>query len=548
MKTAYVFIIIISITSLFAAMPPQWNEFQRDLGIQAASFRDLPNQKVTPQKDTRNYNIGDTEVFWRWNLSVMPPTWNQTTATCRAVGEHCYVFVANSDWGSHMTQANVDEVLARLEDSTPNDPTRGAIEMDVDLFGPVPNVLDNDPKLIVFYSALGSFQGTSFDGYFSPYNQVTEAQAQQMNPSGHSNECEMIYMTCYPLDPVAPVRLSVLSHELQHLIHWGMDANEETWLNEGCAELAMVAYGVPDPITGFPTNPDNNLTAWNQSFADYVKVMLFFTYLQEHFDDTGMISSLVASPENGMASLETKMALYYPLVTVPELIRLWTVANYLDEVNVLGEMYNYEQLNLPTFSSVSVNQYPSQTNQTLQAFAADYLRYTVPATNSSFFVEASAPVYVSALVYNAQDVCVSMAVLYGTEVGWGALPAGAAKIVFVLTNSHSTGVTYSYLTAPVGITDPLLPPAQLSLETYPNPYLTGAAALTIKAGSGTQPSELSIYNLRGQLIRSLKLSGGAQSLEWDGKDTEGCETAAGVYTLVLRSGKSSLSKRITILN
>jgi hypothetical protein len=282
MKTYLTMILFACCAILLNSMPAGWTEFQKDISIQASGYQNSPELQAYKQNNpTRNFAVGDTKTFWRWNLAVMPPTWVQTASTCRAVGEHCYLFVADSDWNTHMTQANVDSAMVRLEENTPNNPDMGAIAMDINLFGPIPNALDNDPKLIVFYSALGSFQGTQFDGYFSPYNQVTEAQAQQMNPSGHSNLCEMIYMTCHPLNPVAPVRLSVLAHELEHLIHWGQDANEESWLDEGCAELAMVAYGVPDPISSFNTNSDVSLTTWTQTTADYVKVMLFFTYLKE---------------------------------------------------------------------------------------------------------------------------------------------------------------------------------------------------------------------------------------------------------------------------
>ena len=54
-------------------------------------------------------------------------------------------------------------------------------------------------------------------------------------------------------------------------------------MDEGCAELAMVLFGQPDPISSFPGNPDNNLTEWDQQFSDYVQVMLFFTYFAEQY-------------------------------------------------------------------------------------------------------------------------------------------------------------------------------------------------------------------------------------------------------------------------
>ena len=546
MKQSILIFIVLAISAALVAMPDAWTEFQRDIGIQADAFRNTPEHQEMRSRDTRDYQVGDTRTFWRWNLAVMPPSWIQTPSTCRAVGEHCYIFVANSEWGTRMTQAHVDEVLARLEDSTVNDPGRGAIEMDTALFGPIPDELDNDPRLIVFYSALGSFQGTSFDGYFSAYNQVTEAQAQQMNPSGHSNECEMIYMTCNPLSPVAPIRLSVLAHELQHLIHWGADANEDTWLNEGCAELAMVAYGVPDPISGFPANPDNNLTAWNQTTADYVKVMLFFTYLQEHFDDSGMIRAIVASPANGIASLESCLGIYYPTVTVQELFRLWSIANYLDEVTSFSELYNYDLLNLPNFTATSVNQYPSMTNQTIQAWATDYLSYTIPASPTNFILQASSDIYANLLYYDVNNVCTSIDVLYGSDFPSIPLNTEAVKVVIVLSNSNPTAVSYSWTAMPVAADDPLISPVSLSLETSPNPFALGGTALRIRHAGVKKGSQILIYNLRGQLIRDIKLSDGSESSLWDGKDSLGNRVSSGIYTLELISGKDRALRRITI--
>lgn len=546
MKRSILILIVLAICTMATAMPKAWEDLQRDIGIQADAYRNSPEHLEMRSRDTRDYQVGDTRTFWRWNLSVMPPSWIQTPSTCRAVGEHCYIFVANSEWGTRMTQAHVDEVLARLEDSTINDPTRGAIEMDTALFGPIPDELDNDPRLIVFYSALGSFQGTSFDGYFSAYNQVTEAQAQQMNPSGHSNECEMIYMTCNPLSPVAPIRLSVLAHELQHLIHWGADANEETWLNEGCAELAMVAYGVPDPISGFPSNPDNNLTAWNQTTADYVKVMLFFTFLQEHFDDTGMILALVSSPANGIGSLETLLGTYYPTVTVQELFRSWTVANYLDEVTSFSELYNYTLLNLPNFTATSVNQYPSMTNQTIQAWATDYLSYTIPASPTGFTLQASTDIYANLLYYDVNNVCTSIDVVYGTDLSWIPLNTEAVKVVIVLSNSNTTAVSYSWTAMPVAGNDPVMSPLPLSLETSPNPFNGGSSTLEIRLKGLSDASRIGIYNLRGQLIRELCLPRGSLIASWDGRDSRGIQAPSGIYTLVLTDGKDRISKRITI--
>lgn len=540
-------IILILFTAMFA-LPPQWEAFQRELGIQAAEFRDSPEQLQARQRATREYEVGDTKTFWRWNLSVMPPTWIQTPATCRAVGAHSYVFVADSEWNVHMTQANVDTIMVRLEQNTPNNPNMGAIEMDVELFGPIPDEIDNDPKLIVFYSALGSFQGSYFDGYFSPYNQVTEAQAQQMNPPGHSNECEMIYMTCYPLSPVAPIRMSVLAHELQHLIHWGQDANEETWLNEGCSELAMVAYGIPDPITGFPSNPDNSLIAWNQQTADYVKVMLFFTYLYEQFGQNGLISDLVADTQNGIASVTDLLATDVG-VSFGWLFRHWTIANALDSPLPQAGLYNYESLDLPNFSMIDANAHPAQDNLTIQPYATDYLRLNLDQQPLAWTMQADAGIYVTSLLMDQSGACIEAWVddPYGFYE-FDPLVNEAFEVIFVLSNHNPSSVAYSYFTSVVANSDPLQAPALISdLSCHPNPFYSNCSISYMLAKE--VPVSIQIYNLRGQRVRSFDTSigpKGTQLLVWDGKDANSMPLGSGVYILRISAGNESRIHRLLL--
>lgn len=551
MKTILIALLIVFCASLYSTMPAAWTDFQKDIGIQAARYQNsAEHQALKQSRDSRTYVVGDTETFWRWNLSVMPPSWVQAPATCRAVGEHCYVFVANSDWGSHMSQANVDSVLVRLEDNTPNNPTQGAIEMDINLFGQVPDELDNDPKLIVFYSALGSFQGTSFDGYFSAYNQVTEAEAQQMSPTGHSNECEMIYMTCYPLSPVAPIRLSVLSHELEHLIHWGQDADEETWIDEGCAELAMVAYGVPDPISSFPSNPDNSLNVWNQATADYVKVMLFFTYLKEHYDDTGLIAALIADPSNGMPSFNHQAGIHYPGLTGSKIIRNWTVANVIDSPLPEDGLFDYAELDLPNFAMTSVNAHPSMTSASILPYAADYLSYTLPEETMSISLQATPEVHFSLLTFNNVNECIAVDDAgLTTQVDFNLLPADASRVVVVITNSGATGATYSYTTATVGNADAITTPATATMACYPNPVnATSALRITISNATKATDSKVDIYNLKGQRIRRLDLTqaNAAQesSVSWDGKNDLHQNVGNGMYLVKYNAGRRMLSKAV----
>ena len=387
MKKSLLF--ILSLAFIINAQAQQKSSLlQEHIDAGKKAYRQYANktehEKIKTQKTAKSYIVGDTKVFWNWDFSVMPPTWVQDPATCRAVGEHSYVFVADDQWNVNMNQTDVDEVLFRLEDETLNSTEYGIVEMDTLYFGDIPDELDNDPKVIFFFSRLGSFNGTVFDGYFSSYNQMTEAEAQA--DGSHSNECEMLYMSCDPVNPTATSTLSVLSHELEHLIHWGYDTDEETWLDEGCAELAMVLYGHPDPIVDFPSNPNNNLIVWDQTFSDYVQTMLFFTYLSEQYG-SDLIKEIVANTENSVTSINTVLANNGISETFTDIFNNWTIANFLDDTNFESGLYGYESLDLPDFGFHAYSDLPINTTKNINDCAAVY--YRIPLNFNEIDIEVT---------------------------------------------------------------------------------------------------------------------------------------------------------------
>ncbi|MCP4584117.1 MAG: hypothetical protein GY839_21095, partial [candidate division Zixibacteria bacterium] len=257
-----------------------------------------PHNNQPVANDIILHEVGDTMTFWNWDLSIMPPQWILVPATCRAVTEHAYVFVADDQWNVHMDSDAVAQVAYYWEEGTYNDSTAGIYDMDTENFGLPPDELDDDDHIYIFYSELGSYQGSVFDGYFSVFNEYTEEEAQDMG--GHSNEVEMFYMSCHPGDPVSPIRISVLAHEFEHMIHWAADPNEESWVDEGCAEYAMLLFGMPDPLVSFPNNPNNDLTVWDNQFADYIKTFMFMTYLSDHYGGAETIRTIVQEQQNSV--------------------------------------------------------------------------------------------------------------------------------------------------------------------------------------------------------------------------------------------------------
>ena len=84
-------------------------------------------------------------------------------------------------------------------------------------------------------------------------------------------------------------------------------------------------------------------------------------------------------------------------------------------------------------------------------------------------------------------------------------------------------------------------------EGQPNPFRTHTTIL-YRVGHG--PSTLCVFDVRGQLVRTLYEGLGQEergSMVWDGRSNAGQQVPAGVYVLVLQQGRERLTRRLTRL-
>jgi hypothetical protein len=564
MKFKIEFILLVftlSIVSLSATNFTAFSQFQKHINQESRRVIDKDlHAAIRAEKDLRDYSVGDVRDFWRFDFTIMPPSWEQAPATCRAVGEHCYVFVSDEEWNVNMNQEDLDIIFEYLENSTMNEDDFGAIEMDINLFGEIPDELDNDEKIIVYYSALGSYNGSVFDGYFSSYNQVTEAEAATMNPPGHSNECEMIYMTCSPLDPTDPTRISVLSHELQHMIHWGHDGDEYTWVDEGMAELAMVHFGMPDPINTFNGNANYSLNFWDQQWKDYVKVLLFFTYLDEQIESDDFIADVVNEQLNGIEGIANQLTEHGYQIPFETLFTNWTIANYLDEEDIYDGIYNYNSLELPNFNYNSfMNSFPDSESESVQPWAVRYVKihHDQPLT-VNITVDNQMNV---ALLKTGQDAETIVEKIIIDESGIIEIPTYESPYnchTLVLTNANYNLLNYSLEINEVLETDEnnLGLDNMIKIENYPNPFSLSNS----KRSSGTnikfyttddsKPTVITIYNMKGQKVKTIldeKLSVGEHNVLWNGNDEKGKSVSAGLYLSKIQIGNDMKLQKMMII-
>jgi len=507
------------------------------------------HKTIKASKNTNSYNIGDQRNFWRYDFTNMPPQDIEVPATCRAVGEHSYVFVEDAASGTSMTQADVDEVLFRLEDETLLSSQMGIVEMDTTYFGPIPDELDNDQKVIFFYAELGSYNGSVFDGYFSAYNQMTDA-ASMATSNRHSNECEMLYMSCNPVDPTSTASMSVLSHELQHLIHFGIDPFEETWVDEACAEYAMVLYGAPDPLTGFPTEPNDNLIHWGQAWSDYVQSMMFFVYLSEHYGGAPFIKEIVMNQGISYTGINNVLSNNAYTETFLDIFKDWTNANYIDAPDLDAGKYNYDVFNIPPFYLEHVFSTNNQVSTSLQSCAAHYM--SVPTdfntVNITLTPTQAANWDINLIAYENTIAKEIISSSNGENLNFDRpISYNLTKLILVIRNNDlvndDSEKDYSILVS--GITTEInnINTNITNTQVFPNPFnSTVNISFYLEDNVNTF---VGVYDNTGKLIKQLckeELVQGEHYYSWNAKNN-----AEGVYFVKIITDKYTTNKKCVLV-
>jgi hypothetical protein len=517
----------------------------------------VPGGRMTPPP---NPQVGDSWNWYIWHFAGGPPHYLVASCTVRGVGLHNYVVVEDSQWGTRVDQADVDAIVAAWDNHSYGQwPDQGFYQINTETFGPAPDMLDNDPKI---YTLLYDFDVSSVDGFFWVYDEYPDG----WDPTYRSNECEVIYVDASTADPGGPggaYLTSVMSHEFQHMITWYADPNEESWIEEGMSELAMWLYGTPDAVSGFPSNPDNRLTSWPATpvYADYIKAYLWSLYFFEHFGGRPMVHNLVSQPGIGVAGVRASLLAMGYTTTFEELIRNWVTANWLDDPNIDGGLYNYAGEDLPVFASVAKSTYPvPTTSATVNRWAADYIKFTNGqpqritfdgADNVRFYVRLIKSLAGSPL--SVEDMTLDVP----TQAGGFDLPGfGTAfdQVVMVVTcvTDGTTAVSYQYATT--GISSAAGGPGALTaglslVGAGPNPFCVGTALRLSLGRPG--PVSATVHDAGGGLVCALPAGSSTareRLLRWDGRDGSGALVPSGAYFVRVETADGQVaSHRLTVI-
>ena len=260
------------------------------------------------------------------------------------------------DW---ITMADLEFVIEEF------DRVNGIHDMVTSKFGmyanrPGPFIEDPDYKIQVlifnmrdglFYDPINA--GWFIMGYFwSQASNVNDANIFHMDTYQWWRRLGNPTETWFGLSPLPMQYEGTFAHEFQHLVHYDIDPNELSWVNEGCSTLAEWLCGY-----GFSAGHiseyllywwDTSLVIWQGELSNYGAVFLWTFYMYQHYGGDSLIWDLVHHLDNGIAAWNDLLSMdgycYGDGKLFDDIFQEWAMANYLDGDGI----YGYPILQLPS--------------------------------------------------------------------------------------------------------------------------------------------------------------------------------------------------------
>lgn len=321
----------------------------------AERLRGWQGERQYPVATPSSQQVGARATFWVLDLASSRSY--QTEATLRYAGPPAYIWVEN---GIDIPEAALLESARAFEDKI--------LPVVTGEFGPLPaqGAVGYAPVTILNLHLKGA------DGYFS------SSDLYPTSVISSSNERAMFYMAAGNGEVGSDAYNSTLAHELQHLIHWQADSNEESWVSEGLSELAELLCGYPkaNRLSTFAGHPDVALTQWSADDATtsqhYSAAFLFSAYFAQRFG-LDAVRRLVATGANGIAGYDTVLAALGTGLTFEDLFADWAVANYADGYESAVAPWAYDALQVSVRPQTKVSAYPAKVDGTVNPFGTDYV-------------------------------------------------------------------------------------------------------------------------------------------------------------------------------
>jgi len=339
----------------------------------------------------------------------------------------------------------------------------------------------------------------------------------------------------------------------------------------GLAVTTLSALGLGDTRAGTSVS--------FATFVDIPSVLLvdddsfgsFETHLETAIDSAGYAAHTWDAGARGRPTLE-QMSSYRHV--------LWTTgsgdATYLtsdDEQNMMDYLDQGGDLFLASAEYLNSRSFPNE-------FVSDYLHIDSWACDNSGFVFSGMPgdpishgmslwvlggpiqpgcsdaLYISAPAESVLTSPVGVKAIRveenGHKVVFMAFPFENIKADGADPSNQHTVISriINWFEPVTGIDDGPLPNDRLALgQNSPNPF-NPTTRLAFNVPAGGEMTTLRIYNVRGQVVRTLVdgvLEPGPHSVVWDGRSDAGASLASGVYFSRIQTGSESVSRKMTLL-
>jgi hypothetical protein len=335
----------------------------------AMRFYGIPQPARTRETGDESFLVGKLAPFWVTNTSNQEKY--SIIARLSVIGEHTYFWVDTAvDYNLQDAEQLVETFDQQIYPKTR------------EIFGSEwsPGV-DGDERIHILYA---SGMGSGVAGYFSSVDEYTPQVFE------YSNSHEMFYLNADTVELDSDFTAGVLAHEFVHMILWNVDTNEQTWMNEGFAEIGATlnGYDVGGVDLVFSNNPDLALTYWapgaGSKAAHYGQAYLFLAYFLDRFGLT-TVKELFQLPSDGLESIDQVLQEKstfdgIPASTLPadEVFRDWSIALLLQNPDLLDGRYSFESISgrMPTIQPTNVyGDCPIQPEfQQVNQYGIDYLQ------------------------------------------------------------------------------------------------------------------------------------------------------------------------------
>jgi len=521
------------------------------------------------QNSYSQINIGDTLQFWStayidWQPN--PPIEQRIiNAVCIEIGEQCYFFV-DTEVNYQPTPQQIESLVSIYDTSFVPGLTQ--------LYGPVPDEFDNDPRIYILI-----IPNEGWVGYFDPAHQMPDSTVWQIW-SKHSNQNEIIYLSDDVFNYGADI---VVAHEFGHMLHWGRDHSpeppgnpvkywEDAWIDESFATFAPVYLiediTVPDVYDNqafFVSEPDLSLINFVGGLS-YNQVKLWMTFMFEHYGEENFISTLINDQANGIEGVvNTLDSLGYPQL-FDETYEQWIIANYLDNKTYLNGRYGYIHYNFPPCRvAASITQFPSGTRtDSVRSYAVDYIRFssTIPrdiyihfdgADTSQFRLSVLKLGNSNSQIYSVESL--SLDSLNSAAFYVNSLGMDVKKIIMVVMNTDPTlgensRASYTYSAVSIaGVEGGAKNEFTFNLyQNYPNPFNPNTKikySVPSNVNRETLNVILKVYDILGNEVAAL-VNEEKRAGEYE-VTLDASSLTSGVYFYRLQAGDFVERKKMMLL-